>query len=248
MFHANLVPAVERAVMIMDYLASSQMAQGVSDIARNLNLPKSSVHGLCHTLATLGLLLETPQGFEIGSHSLRWSSAYLDKADLVRDFERLLATDQRLTDYTVTLSVMQSDKVVYIGCRNAQRPLGFAFQIGLSLPAVFTATGKAMLSHLSRQQRDQILRGKWPQVFTAHSVPDHSAFEKEMQEMAAKSYAIDNGQIRDGMYCIGAAILNDFKHPIAGIAISMTNAEAQAEKVEELGQVIADLARSLSNN
>ncbi len=242
------VPAVKRAAAILDHVAIAIKPQGVSEIARLLDLPKSSVHGLCHTLVALGLLRETIEGFELGSHVLQWSAAFLNKDDLARDFERVLATDNRLADYTVTLSVLQGDRVVYIGCRNAHRPLGFSFQIGMGLPAVFTATGKAMLSRLKREERDRILHNAWPRPLTAHSVADRAAFEHEVELGARRPYALDDGQVRDGMYCIGAPIYDAHGHPIAGLAISLTRAEAQPDLVAQLGAVIADLACTLSRN
>lgn len=243
----RLVPAVERATAILDHVAQSAQAPGVSELARALALPKSSVHGICETLCALGLLREEAGGFAIGPHVLRWSGAFLARADIVRDFERLLATDRRLAEYTVTLSVLQGDRVIYMGCRNADRPLGFAFQIGMGLPAVYTATGKAMLQALPLAERDRILCGPWPAPFTARSVADRSAFEAEIAARGLQRYALDDGQIREGMHCIGAAVLGADGRPTAGIAISMTSAEAKPDVVRALGEVTADLAARLSH-
>lgn len=243
----RLVPAVERAAAILDHVAQTSPPPGVSELARSLGLPKSSVHGLCETLCALGLMREQGQGFVIGAHVLRWSGAFLGRADIVRDFERLLASDGRLRDFTVTLSVLQGDQVIYMGCRNAARPLGFAFQIGMGLPAVYTATGKAMLSRLPPAERDRILAGPWPAPFTGRSVAGRAAFEAEVAGRAGQRYAIDDGQIREGMHCIGAAIFDATGRPVAGLAISMTSAEARPEVVAELGEVVADLAAALSH-
>ena len=241
----RLVPAVERAVAIMDLLADTPRPMGVSDIARDLGLPKSSVYGICETLTDLGLLRPGPSGYGPGPRPLRWSSAYLSRTSLVQEFRILVAQDAVLSGYTVTLSALDGANVVYLACQNADKPLGFTFQAGQHLPAVFTATGKAMLAALPEEDRRARLAGSWHPPFTRNSVPDAAAFEAQLPRWRALGYAIDNGEIREGMICLGAAVLNAAQKPLAGIAISLTSAEARPEVQETLGQLIANIANRL---
>lgn len=241
----RLVPAVERAVAIMDLLAGTPRPMGVSDIARDLGLPKSSVYGICETLTELGLLRPGPSGYAPGPRPLRWSSAYLSRTSLVQEFRLLVAQDAVLSGYTVTLSTLDGANVVYLACQNADKPLGFTFQAGQHLPAVFTATGKAMLAALPDAERQDRLAGPWHPPFTRNGVPDAAAFEAQVPRWRALGYAIDNGEIREGMICLGAAILNTENKPHAGIAVSLTSTEARPEIRENLGNIIAKIARKL---
>ncbi|HEY0275568.1 MAG TPA: IclR family transcriptional regulator [Paenirhodobacter sp.] len=241
------VPAIERAVAILNLLADESRPIGVSEIARALGLPKSSVHGICETLADLDLLRLASTGYAPGPRPLRWSSAYLRRTSLVQEFQDLIARDPALAGYTVTLSTLDGQSVVYLACHNSDRPLGFTFQPGQTLPAVFTATGKAMLALLSPEERHQRLAGPWSAPFTTNGVRDSAAFEVQAAEWRTRGYAVDNGEIREGMVCLGAAVRDADGRPVAGIAISLTSAEARPELLSDLGRTMADFAARLSH-
>ncbi|ROQ24878.1 IclR family transcriptional regulator [Gallaecimonas pentaromativorans] len=241
----RLVPAIDRAVMVLDLIAAEPGVAGVSELARRLGLAKSSVHGICDTLCALGLLRVAGSGFEMGPRSLHWSASFLDRSDLVSEFERILSEDRRLDDYTVTLSTLSGAEVMYLACRNAAKPLGFTFQLGMRLPAIYTATGKAMLSQMESEQRQALLAGPWPAAFTANSVASLEALEGQFSEWRQLGYALDRGEIRDGMVCLGAAVKDRSGKPVAGIAISMTSAEASAAALKDCGVIVGELAAKL---
>lgn len=238
-------PAAERAIRVLDKLSVAEGPLGVTELARELGAPKSSVYGICETLTEVGVLYSSAQGYSLGAHCLRWASAYLDGSSLVSEFRRLLEKERRLAQYTVTLSVLEEGQVVYLACQNSEKPLGFTFQIGMRLPAVFSATGKAMLSFSAAGDRDAAMSGPWPAPFTSNSVPDKETFLADTVRWKKLGYAVDNGEIREGMVCLGAPILGPGHKPVAGIAISMTSAEARPEVREELGQIVRDIAGML---
>lgn len=241
-------PAAERTILILDKLAASSTPLGVSELARCLGLPKSSVYGICETLVETGVLHSEPLGYCLSAHCLRWSGAYLKRSSLVSEFQRILSHDGRLANHTVTLSTLENDQVVYLACRNSDKPLGFTFQIGMRLPAVYSATGKAMLSHIPQDQRHAILSGPWHEPFTSNSVPDLHAFDEDAKVWQDQGYAIDNGEIREGMVCLGAPIFGPEGTPVAGIAISMTSTEARQDKQAALGTIICEVANSLARH
>ena len=49
-----LVPAVARAVAVMDLIARERQPVSMAHVAAALELPKSSGHGLCNTLLSFG--------------------------------------------------------------------------------------------------------------------------------------------------------------------------------------------------
>lgn len=239
------VPAVERTVAILDFIATAPQATGLSDLARALQLPKSTAHGLCDTLCDLGLLRLTSDGFELGPASLRWSSAYLQRSDLVREFEGLLNKEVALQDYTVTLSTLIEGEVMYLAYRHSLKPLGFSPQRGMRLPAIYTATGKAMLAFMTVERRHQILTQYWLPPLTAQGVTSIEAFEQQAQAARDRGYALDEGEVRDGMVCLGVPVFDLQGQPAAGIAVSMTDAEAKPEVLTSLGALMRRIASQL---
>src|ERR1700761_5410425 len=84
------VPALVRAKQILDTLSADGHPRGVSDLARALALPRSTVHGLCRTLVDLGLLVRVNSTeFAIGPHVLFWSNAFESQSSLTQAFAAL---------------------------------------------------------------------------------------------------------------------------------------------------------------
>lgn len=241
----RLVPAVDRAVAILD-LVAERAPLTLSDIARTLALPKSSVHGLCQTLCHLDLLRDTQGQFSMGTRSLRWTRAAADESELISEFHALLPRAPALVGYTITLSSLHGADVVYLACQNSTAPLHVTFRIGMRLPAVFTATGKAMLAHSTPDDRAAVLARPLPSPLTPHSVRTAEMLLTEIEDVRRRGFSIDDGQVRAGMCCLGAAVLNGSGHTVAGVALSMTTTEATPDVIERAGAAIRHFALQIS--
>jgi len=242
------VPSIVRAIRILDELVTGK-PRGVSELARALGLPKSSIHGLCQTLADLGILARVGANqFAIGPHVLQWANTFQTQSSLTVEFQRLCAETSVLEREALNLSVLNGSSVMYVACKAGTRPLGVSFSVGMSLPAVFTATGKAMMSTMTPQEVDAVVgTGTWPKPLTSTSVRSRKALEAELEETRQRGYSIDNGQLREGMLCIGAPVFGaNNSAAIAGLAVGLLAAEAPPESMESLGRDLAWLAGELS--
>ncbi|MGA0584454.1 MAG: IclR family transcriptional regulator, partial [Castellaniella sp.] len=142
-----LAPAVARASAVLDLLARAGRPVALAELAKTLQLPKSSLHGLCATLEHLNLITRLDGGqMALGPHVMMWANAFMARLDITQEFFASWDDMRVLPEETITLSVRDGAEVVYIACRNGKHPLGLQFSPGMRLPAVYTATGLAMLS------------------------------------------------------------------------------------------------------
>ncbi|MGQ3673665.1 IclR family transcriptional regulator [Xanthobacter sp. TB0136] len=244
---AKDVPAVSRAVTILDLIARSSSPVGLADIARSLDIPKSSAHGLCSTLVNLGLLRRRDSGFVLGSHVMRWANAFASRSDIVDEFSRLWEETPELRVETLTLTILDGADVVYIASRHGDDPLGITFRIGMRLPAAFTATGKAMLSTMEHEEVRALYPRGLPAPLTARTVSDFDTLERELDQVRARGFSVDDQQVRDGMVCIGAPIF-DFsgERAIGGFAISVLAPHLDDAQIDKLGADVIRYAHKLS--
>lgn len=241
------VPAVARARAVLDMVSDYEPPLTVSEIARRLGLPKSTVHGLCATLVNLGLLSRTTDnGFKIGPHVMRWANAFNARSDVITEFAGLWDGLDVLSGETITLSVLEGAEVVYIACRNSSSPLGVTFRIGMRLPAPFTATGKAILSTWSDDQVRGIMINRWPEPLTANSVRHIDALVTELAETRARGFSIDNGQVKDGMWCFGMPVRDAANKVIAGVAVSILATQVDRPTIDLVAANIRKIAEILS--
>lgn len=241
------VPALARASRVLDAVVASEKPLTVSDLARRLSLPKSTVHGLCSTLVGLGLLVRrSGNSFLIGPHVMRWANAFLAQTDLTVEFSALWDNLSILTDETITLSVLDGSEVVYIGCRNSNMPLGITFRIGMRLPAAFTATGKAILSTMSDKQVRKIMSGHWPKALTPHSVRNIDDLLAELEACRQRGFSIDDGQTREDMHCFGTTVRDSTNQVAAGVAVSLLTAHVDGRSTDLAAEAIRTIAHQLS--
>src|SRR5471030_3357288 len=116
----------------------------------------------------------------------------------------------------------------------------------MRLPAPFTATGKAILSTLNDENICRRFETGWPKPLTARSVASLTMLLQELALVRQRGYSLDNGQIREGMFCIGAPVYDFSGQVVAGLAVSMLEQEATDSNIATIGGKLIDIASSLS--
>ncbi len=244
----RLVPAVERAVLLLDALAAAGRALPLADLARGLALPKSSVHGLLATLVALGLARRDADGqFALGLKPLQWADAFASQSGLLRAFDAHSGAFPALQTETVMLAVLEGADVTYLSCRQGSRALAVNFRVGGRFPAACTSSGKAMLASLSDERVRELL-GKLPMPrLTRRSVSTVPALLRQLQSARAQGYAIDDEETAEGMQCFGAPIYGARQsEAAAAVAVSVIKAGLTARRRDEIVRAITGLARELS--
>ena len=241
------VPALVRAKRLLDLICEGDRPRGSSELARELDLPRSTVHGLCRTLADLGILVRVNSTeFAIGPHVLSWAKAFEDQSSMTRAFNELAGSLDRFE--AINLSVLTGREVMYIGCRQGSDPLGVRFREGLRFPAVLTATGKAMLSTMPDEDVVALVGDDWPAPVTATSLSGVDELLAELAVTRERTYSIDNGELRDAMFCCGAPVFSagGGSVAVAGVAIARLSNEVSESSKREIGEATSAFANELS--
>jgi DNA-binding IclR family transcriptional regulator len=244
----RLVPAVERAVRLLDLLAAAGRPLPLAELTRELELPKSSLHGLLATLVALGLARREPDGlFGLGLKPLQWADAFAAQSDLLRTFDAHAGSFAELEPETVMLAVLEGDQVVYLSCRQGSRPLAVNFRVGGRFPACCTSSGKAMLASLTDAQVREILGdGPLPRL-TRHGIETLDALQEQLVRARARGYAVDDEETAEGMQCFGAPIhAARQSNAVAAVAVSLIKAGLTPQRRDAIVTAITELARRIS--
>ena len=246
----SLAPAVTRAGAILDVLAEAVgQTLGPSELARRLNLPKSSIANICNALAEIGLVRRIGTGFALGRKLAELGGAYLASVDAVEEFYeacRLLPTG---SEETIQLAVLDDLEVTYLARHDGRQPVRLTSQIGRRLPATVTATGKAALASLDRAELDRRLAGvtELPKL-TPHSLGSVEALLGDLVVVRRRGYAMDDEETVEGVVCFGVMIPG--RRPGEGpyaASITLLKVRATDERVPLLIKDLYHLAGRLSN-
>jgi DNA-binding IclR family transcriptional regulator len=224
------VPAVDRALSLLDRLARQREPMSLARLAADLALPKSSVHGLCNTLLSHGYLRRQSDGaFRLGPRVMSLAEAFVAGTGVAQEFSALWPDAAAAPEETVVLSVLNGSEVVYIAARQGTRPLGLAFSVGMRLPAWLTATGKALLAWQPPAAL-QALLGAGPLAPLAGSTPlPLAALRRELALIRQRGWSVDDEGVREGVYCIGAPVFDAAGEVVAGLGVCIHKAQTDPD-------------------
>ena len=243
----GLVPAVTRAMALLDRLAEERQPMPLARLAAVLQLPKSSVHGLCTTLLAMGYLRRSAEGhFSIGPRVMNLADAFIADTSVAQEFAALWAGRGPAPDETVVLAILSGPDVVYIATRPGARPLGLSFNIGMRLPACLAASGKAMLAHRPQAEVRALLAARSAKPMTARGVPSVDALLAELAEVRERGYSIDDEGVREGVHCIGAPVFDAAGSVVAGIGMCLQKSQRQPDRSEAQREHVVDVAARLT--
>ena len=243
---APLVPAVTRALTLLDHLARQREPMSLAQLTSELALPKSSVHGLCNTLMSFGYLRRQPDGaFLIGPGVMSLAEAFVSGTDVATEFNALWADAGTAPEETVVLSVLSEGDALYVAVRNSARPLGLAFNVGMRLPAYLSGSGRAMLAYLEPAQVRRLYADGLVHL-TRKGPRDVDGLLKELALNRRRGYSIDDESVREGVYSFGAPVFDAAGTAVAGVAVCINKALIGADRGERHREAVLAVARTLT--
>lgn len=236
------VPALEKAFEILDFITTSPTPVSSATIARELSLARSTTHNILQTLTSKGVLhKDNNHLFSLGSYLLYWAGRFEVERGVVALFHELAVGFETLTPYTITLSTLDFDRgeTVFLSSHQGSSAIDFAFRRGVRVPAVFSATGKAILSQ-TPFDRVLAMYETFPAPLTDRGVADFDGLKAELDKVKSTRLSLDDGQLRLGMTCMGTYIRSQDGVRL-GIAVSLSDSEYAKQK-DVVGQAIIELA------
>jgi DNA-binding IclR family transcriptional regulator len=242
-------PALDRAIVkvfaLMELLATSEQPMGVSAIAQQLGLQKSNVHRLLQTMRALGYVqqhAETTRYFptlKTWEFGMKVAGRNVIKR-VALPFMRMLHPEHQ---ENVHLAVLVGTDVLYLESIYSNFPLRASTQTGGRIPAVFPASGKAMLAHRG-DAREIIaeLVGTHPK---ARSL-DVDAMLAELGEVRERGYSMSISGWRANVNSVFAPILSNDGQAVAAIGISGPGERMAATKLHKLSSAVMNAAAQIS--
>jgi DNA-binding IclR family transcriptional regulator len=227
---ANLVPAVTRSAAILTALAATgRTPLSVSELARQLGLPKSSTANLCLALEAERLVTRQAGGYLLGRRLVELGGAYLASIDQVQEFYVACRTQPNISKQTDRVAVLDGLDVLYLARYDGVQPIRLTANIGDRFPAHCTATGKALLAQIEPLVLDERLRGRHKLVgLTERSITDPVELRAELERVRSLGYAMDDEETTPGVTCIAIAVPG-FRTDSDPFAISVTSMTSQLD-------------------
>jgi IclR family acetate operon transcriptional repressor len=239
--------AVSKALQTLELLNTQQAPMSLHDIARGIQLSKTSTLRLLRTLETAGYLVPSGMGrysLAPGTQSIV-STQFL--ARLMRVATPLMEELTRELRETVSLAALFDNRAEVIAVVESPQTLRMSNVVGHILPPNASSLGKAICAFQSVERRERLLRSYGVYRFTEHSITDRNQLEREFGQVRSQGFAVDREESVNDGNCFGVPILAEGGEATAAISMSIPKVrvrdsahEAQvAEKLTEVARQIA---------
>jgi DNA-binding IclR family transcriptional regulator len=242
------IQSIERAAAILRLLSGRQRRLGVAELAGELELPKTTVHGLLRTLRHVGFVEQDPESgkYQLGASLLHMGSSYLDGNELrTRALNWSDALAARSGE-SVRIGTLHEHQVLIV--HHVFRPDDSLqmLEVGNLLPLHATALGKALLAHhqyLAAELGSSELHG-----YTAATITDHYRLRRELDDVRERGWAMDLQELIEGIVSVAAPIDDRRGLTVGAIGISGPTDRVCDDGAprEEIVSYVRESARSIS--
>ena len=247
---ANLqVPGATRTLNILKELASHGPIPAAV-LARNLNLPRSSVYHLLNAMQEQEFVTYYPEDrtWGLGVSVFEIGSAYLRHEPLERIARPLLAGLVKTKKFPMVahLGILHGNETMYLLKEAAAPPMTLVTEIGIRLPAQLTATGRAILAYLPQSQVRALFSANKTLVTRTSTGPSSfTELSKILINENKQGFAREVGQVTEGYQSIAMPILDRSTRPIAGVGITFrqTDASHEPELLRDLNKITKEIAK-----
>lgn len=151
---------------------------------------------------------------------------------------------------TIHAAILDNDEVCYVAKGEGARSLTIRTRMGARLPAYCTGVGKVLLSRLPDDYCKQYAKTCPFKKYTDSTIGTAKQLLKELNQIRAQGYSIDNEEFERGLCCVAVAIpmpTSEEYHLQAAISMSAPSARLGGEKIKEVAGILQNHAEIIAN-
>src|SRR5579883_1523161 len=241
------IRSVAKALQILEAFDGEHRTLRVTDLARGLGLPKSTVHGLLRTLGARGFVRQVEGGraYGPGPALLRLATMVDREVLLVEAARGPLRELARGTEETAKLGVRVGLSVVVLEAVESPRVLHTRGDVGVVAPLYCTALGKAVLAFLPEEERERIVGALTLRAYTPRTVGGREALRRELERIRVRGYATDVQEHEGDVRCVGAPVRDGRGYPVGAVSVSGPAQRMPLRRLGELGPRVVEVAEAI---
>jgi len=213
------VKSVSTLFSILEHLKENQ-GMGVTELSRELEMSKGSVHRYLKTLVDVGYAVNNDGTYDLG---LR----FLDFGSYVRDQypfnEFIHPKTQQLAEETGERSqylVKEHGRGIYLHRERGEHAVKTDARVGKVVYLHTTAAGKAILSEMPREQVDEIIDRHGLIEQTKNTITEREQLYETLDQIREQGYALNEEEHVQGLVAVGVPINHPDGYVLGGMSVS----------------------------
>ncbi|MEW6112422.1 MAG: IclR family transcriptional regulator [Thermodesulfobacteriota bacterium] len=246
-----MAPLVLKMVQVMNRIVGFPGTPGISRIAADLGLAKSTTHGILAALEQVGWVLRDPvtrkytcgyvfkelaQSAEISLPLVGHSRPHLKKLSKELDEDVFLGMFTR--HYLLILDQVESTKKLKVSTR-----------AGTRVPIFAGAAGKVFLAHFDQETVTKLLQENQLPRFTPRSITDQAKYLAELDKVQREGVAFDSEEYIPDVKAIAAPIffgIGSRRRIVAGLWVVGLSSDLNEAKVRKSAALAKEAAEAIT--
>ena len=216
------VKSADRVLDVLELFVATRRSLSHSEIAAELNIPKSSLTQLLRNLESRGYLTFTPGAntYAPGPAIAKLASSLRISFDIASIAQPIIDMVAKRVQETTSISVLRGVEVERVATANAlQRPLRYWMTVGERMPLHATSAGKAIMAFLPAKDRDEIIAGLPLSKTTTKTIGSIATLKSELKRVAEDKVAYSNEEFELGVFGISVPVLDLRQRPVASLGV-----------------------------
>lgn len=219
--------SLERGLAILSSFTPTRPLLGISELARTVELSRSTAHRYVATLAELGYLQQDPatRKYRLGPRVLDLGFSAINSMELREIAAPHLRELSDETGHTVNMAILDGVDIVYVErCRSArqgQREIDLNLHVGSRLPAYCTSLGKVLLAFLPEEERRALLARIELVRHGPNTLTGKTALSAELARIRASGIAVNNEELAYGLRSIAVPVRSQSGDAVAAINLAV---------------------------
>ena len=236
---------VNATLRILDLLAA-RGSVGLADLARELGVPKSTVHRVCAVLVQRAWAVRDTDGrYQLGIRALRLGSLSTE-LPIVVAFRTVAARFLDELDETIALAVLDGDESLYIAIEETSQPVRYVTHVGSKTPAFASASGRVVLARLPHA-RVAALFARCPLITpTGRRLAGIGELRATLDEVRRRGYAANWEETARGLYAASVPVVNEAGTTLAALTTLVPLSRVSPERREAIVVALQTAGRTLS--
>jgi IclR family transcriptional regulator, acetate operon repressor len=234
---------IDRGAQLLALVLESDAPRGLTDLATDAGLPKSTASRLLSALERNGLVEQ--QGvrgrFRAGPVVLRFAGRGLVGRNLIELAERPMTALAEATGETINLGVPGLTGVEHLAQVEGTHFLGTTQWVGRSVPYHCSANGKVLLAFAAAGATEGPL-----EALTSRTITEPALLAAELATIRREGFATAVDELELGLSAVAAPVLDESGRAIAALSVSGPTLRLSPRRVAELRPIVIKQARALA--
>lgn len=243
------VKTAARVLDVLNLFADERRPLTYSEMARLLEIPLSSCHGLLKTMVSHGFLYDfgSRQGYYPTQRLLHVATSICSADPLINYFTPILQKLRNETEETAILAKLAGSKVVYLNTVESKQTIKYSHEVGKFKLINATSTGKAIFAVMTDAEKKSVLAelDKSFQTPTQKTLRSSSDFVRDVEQGSERGWQSSYGENVDDVMSVALGFLINGEPYCLAVAGPL---ERMKRNEELIGQSIRKLVETLPKN